>query len=176
MIRFSLIFFLIVASAPLARADGNDGQTLRSADGEYQLKVPRGWEAEDFHLDAVAIGAIDKHLGEYAEVVAENVDDYTSSLTLYAEAKRDVMAMSLDNPRMSPGRDVTVNGAHALRFEIHGELPNSSVSIGYVLTVLKTKTHYIQIIGWLKDSHFKEHAADLQALAEGFSESADSQK
>jgi len=171
----SRFFFLVMAMgmlvAPWIRADSGDTNTLRSADGQYQLVVPSSWESNDFHLPNVQIGAIEKHRGEYAEVIVERQEDYTDSLQQYADAKRATMAMSLDNPRVSPGERLKIKGQDALRFEIHGQLPNSGVAIAYSLTVIKTKAHYVQVIGWTEESHFAGNRAELEGLAGGFSES-----
>jgi hypothetical protein len=168
------LFFLAMSmlTAQWAQADAGDSNTLRSADGQYQLVVPSHWESNDFHLSNVQIGAIDKHRGEYAEVIVERQEDYTDSLDQYADAKRDTMAMSLDNPRLTPGVRLKINGHDALRFEIHGQLPNSSVSIAYSLTVIKTKSHYVQVVAWTQESHFAANRAELEALAYGFSETS----
>ncbi|MGD0389104.1 MAG: hypothetical protein ABSC42_09135 [Tepidisphaeraceae bacterium] len=170
------LFFLVMAmgmlSAQWAPADSGDNNTLRSADGQYQLVVPKPWQSNDFHLPNVQIGAIDKHRGLYAEVVVERQEDYTDSLREYADAKRDTMAMSLDNPRLTAGVWLKIKGQDALHFEIHGQLPNSSVSVGYSLTVIKTKVHYVQVIGWTEDSHFADNQAELEGLADGFSETS----
>jgi hypothetical protein len=166
-----ILTIAMLASGP-ARADSGDGKTFRSADGQYQLVLTKDWESADFHLDTVQIGAINKHAGEYVEIVVENRQDYVDSLDEYAEAKRDTMALSLDNPRATPAQRVNVNGLDALRLELHGQLPNSSVSVGYVLTVIKTKTHYIQVIGWTLESHFSDNQAELEGVATGFSETS----
>jgi hypothetical protein len=177
MIRLAIIFvFLAAAASPLAHADATDSNILHSTDGQFQLVVPKGWEAKDFHLETVQIGTVNKKLDEYAEVIAENRSDYTNSLQEYADGKRDTMAMSLDNPRLTAGEHVKVNGAEGFRYEIHGQIPNSKVSIGYTLTIFKSKSHYIQIVAWTQDSHFSERIVDLQNLAAGFSENSDAQK
>ncbi len=152
---------------------GDDSTTLSSADGRYHLIIPKGWSAADFHVDNVQIGASYPRHGEYAEVVADPQEDYVGSLKQFAEAKRDTMAMSLDNPRLSAGQQLKVNGQDAFRFELHGTLPGTSVSVGYCLTILATRTHYIQVIGWTEDSHFAENRDELNLLAQGFSEKAD---
>jgi hypothetical protein len=164
---------VIIAILPttIARADSG-GRTLRSADGKYQLAVPQGWDSHDFHIDAVQIGAMNKDRGEYGELIGENIEEYTDSLAQYADAKRDTMAMSLDNPTLTAGQQMKINGLDAIRFELHGQLPNSNTKIGYVVTVLKTKLHYIQVIGWTLDSHFDEHHDELAGLANGFSENS----
>jgi hypothetical protein len=169
---FLMIVTIAALAMPPALADSNDGPTLRSADGQFQLKLPSGWESKDFQLDAVQIGAIDKKNGEYLELVAEDQQNYTDSLNQYAEAKRDTMALSLDNPHMTPGEGLRVNGLDAIRFELHGQLPNTNVSVGYVLTIMKTKAHYIQLIAWTKDSRFAANQAELAGLPAGFSETS----
>jgi hypothetical protein len=116
------------------------------ADGQYQLVAPKGWAPADFHVANAQISASDPHRGEYAEVVADKQDDYAGSLPQFAEAKRDTMAMGLDNPRLSPIQPIKMHSQNAFRFEIYGQLPGSGTSIGYCVTVLATKTHYIQII------------------------------
>jgi hypothetical protein len=164
---------ILTAASPLARADSKDSKTFTSADGKYQLVLNKGWQTKDFHLDAVQIGALNKHLGEYVEVIAEDLQNYTDSLFQYAEAKRDTMAMSLDNPKMTAAQQVDVNGLAGLRYEIHGQLPNTETSVAFILTVTKTKTHYIQVVVWTKESHFKDDRADMENLANGFSEVKD---
>jgi hypothetical protein len=175
LLALTIVTIGILASE-IARADSSGGKSFRSADGKYQLVLTRDWESADFHQDTVQIGATDKHTGEYVEIVADDRQDYVDSLEQYAEAKRDTMAMSLDNPRMTAAQRLTINGLDAMRFELHGQLPNSNVSIGYVLTVLKTKTHYIQVIGWTLESHFADNRAELEGLAGGFSETSDAGK
>ncbi len=164
----------ILSLPPHVYAD--DAVTLTSPGGQYRLVAPNGWGPADFHVDNVQIGASNPHRGEYAEVVADRQDDYVGSLRQFAEAKRDTMAMSLDNPRLSPPQQLKVNGQDAFRYEIHGQLPGSNVTVGYCLTVLATKTHYIQVIGWAEDSHFSDDRQELNSLAQGFSEKSDAQK
>jgi hypothetical protein len=163
----------LIGISQVAGAD-SDSTTLRSADGQYQFVVPKGWEANDFHLDAVQIGAIEKHRGEYAEVIVENQADYTSSLMVYARAKRDTMAMSLNNVRLTAGQAVQVNGYDGYTFEIHGQLPSTNADVAYCLTVLRTKTHYVQVIGFVAESQFSKNRDELAGLAGGFSETGDS--
>ncbi len=171
MKRIALIIVTIAILAPgIAPADFGDGKTFRSADGQYQLVLPKGWESTDFHVDTVQIGAVNKHSGDYVELIVEDRQNYVDSLDQYAEAKRDTMAMSLDNPHMTAAQRLTINGLDAMRFELHGQLPNSNVSVGYVLTIMKTKTHYIQVVGWTQDSHFSDNQGELEGLAGGFSE------
>jgi hypothetical protein len=153
-----------------ANGDTNSTTSLHSSDGQYQLVLGKGWTPYDFHLDAVQIGAIQKARGEYVEVIVENQSDYTNSLGAYARAKRDTMAISLDNPKLTSGQYSPINGHDAISFEIHGQLPGTNTSVGYTLTVIKTKTHYVQVIGWTQESHFTDNVNDLQALAGGFSE------
>jgi hypothetical protein len=177
MKRLALIIVTIAISALApARADSSDGKSFRSANGVYQLVLAKDWESVDFHLDTVQIGATNKHSGEYVEIIAEDRQEYVDSLQQYAEAKRNTMALSLDNPRMTSAERLTVNGLDAMRFELHGQLPNSNTSVGYVLTVMKTKTHYIQVIGWTQESHFADNQAELEGLAGGFSETSDAAK
>jgi len=169
----TLILTLLSVTSSL-RAD--DSATLTSPNGQYRLSVPKTWGPADFKVDNVQIGASNPHRGEYAEVIADRQEDYVGSLRQFAEAKRDTMALSLDNPRLSPAQQLKVNGQDAFRFELHGQLPGSSVSIGYCLTVLATKTHYVQVIGWSEDSHFDGNRAELNSLAQGFSETTDTPK
>jgi hypothetical protein len=173
MKRFILLAVAsLLALAPRAHADSKNTTTLSSPDGQYELTLPDSWEAADFHVDKVQIGAENKSRGEYVEVIAENQRDYTDSLTRYAQAKRDTMALSLDNPRLTEPQQTKINGLPAVRCEIHGQLPNTNTAVGYLLTVIKTKTHYIQIVAWVKDSHFSDRKGDLTSLADGFSETS----
>jgi hypothetical protein len=177
MKRLALIMVTVaILALPPARAGSSDGKTIRSADGVYQLVLSKDWEPADFHVDTAQIGATNKHSGEYVEIVAEDRQAYVDSLQQYAEAKRDTMALSLDNPRMTAAQRLTVNGLEAMRYDLHGQLPNSNTSVGYVLTVMKTKTHYVQVIGWTLESHFSDNQAELEGLAGGFSETADAGK
>jgi hypothetical protein len=171
---FGVLILAILSLPTFARAD--DSITLSSPDGRYHLSVPKAWSLADFKVDNIQIGASNPHRGEYAEVIADPQEDYVGSLKQFAEAKRDTMAMSLDNPRLSPAQELKVNGQDALRFELHGQLPGSGVSVGYCLTVFATKTHYIQVIGWSEDSHFDANRQELNLLAQGFSETTDAQK
>jgi hypothetical protein len=177
MRRFALILAATMFSAvATAGADSDNSKTFQSTDGQYQLVLTKDWQTTDFHNVAVQISAVDKHTGEYVELIAEDRQTYVDSLEQYAEAKRDTMALSLDNPRLTAAAHLNINGLDAVRYEIHGQLPNSSVTIGYLLTVIRTKTHYIQIIGFAQESHFSENAGDLGSLAGGFSETADAAK
>lgn len=169
-LSISTLILTILAAAPNLHAD--DSITLTSPNGQYSLTAPKGWGSADFKVDDIQIGASNPHRGEYAEVVAVRQEDYAGSLKQFAEAKRDTMAMSLDNPRIFPGQRLKLNKQDAYRFEIRGQLPNTNVSIAYVLTVLATKTHYIQIVGWTEESHLAENQAELYSLSEGFSENS----
>jgi hypothetical protein len=170
----SIAILTLLALTPSLHAD--DSITLTSPNGQYSLTAPKGWGSADFKVDNVQIGASNPRRGEYAEVVAVRQEDYAGSLKQFAEAKRDTMAMSLDNPRLFPGQRLKINKQDAYRFEIRGQLPNTNVSVAYCLTVLATKTSYIQIVGWTEESHLAENQAELYSLAEGFSENAAAEK
>ena len=68
-------------------ADSKEGKTFSSSDGSFQLVTPDGWEAADFPVDNIRIGAQNKKQGEYVEVIVENLSDYTDSIVKYTEAK-----------------------------------------------------------------------------------------
>jgi hypothetical protein len=177
MIRHALIVAAIaILPCQFASADATDGPTLHSSDGQYQLSLPKDWESKDFHLSTVQIGAMNKHKGEYAEVIVEDRGQYTDSLAQYAQAKRDTMAMSLDNPSLTAAREVKVNGLDGVLYELHGQLPNSETAIAYTLTCIKTKSHYVQIVCWTQESHFAENRDEREALAAGFTETPDAGK
>ena len=173
-LSIAVAILLFLTLTPNLYAD--DSVTLTSPNGQYNLTTPKGWGSADFKVDNVQIGASNPHRGEYAEVVADRQEDYAGSLKEFAEAKRDTMAMSLDNPRLFPSQRLKINKQDAYRFEIHGQLPGSNVSVAYCLTILATKTHYIQIIGWTEESHFAENRPELSSLADGFSEKSDADK
>jgi hypothetical protein len=158
------------------RADSQKTITLSSPDGQYQLTLPDSWESANFNVQNVQIAAQNKSRGEYVEVIAEDASAYTNSIVRYAQAKRDTMALSLDDPRISAPEETTINKLPAVRCEIHGQIPNTNTSVGYLLTVIKTKTHYIQIVAWVKESRFNDRKSDLTALADGFSETSGSDK
>lgn len=168
------ILFVVAAAMILsgcsAGAQPPAGQNPFTADSRYDLKLPTGWEHHDFGLPTVAIGGINKNRGEYVELIAEDPAQYTDSLVEYAEAKRNTMALSLDNPRMLPGHRVTFAGYPGVQYVIHGTLPDTQVEVGYVLTVLKTKDRLIQIITWAPEKYFEADFADLRQLPAGFSE------
>jgi hypothetical protein len=171
VLPITAVILLFLTLTPSLQADGSI--TLTSSNGQYNLTVPKGWGSADFKVDNVQIGASNPHRGEYAEVVADRQEDYAGSLKEFAQAKRDTMAMSLDNPHLFSGQALKINKQDAYRYEIHGQLPNTNVSVAYCLTVLATKTQYIQIIGWTEESHFADNRDELYSLAEGFSEKAD---
>jgi hypothetical protein len=176
-----LILFLAMLIGSLAiiqstRADSKNTTTFTSPDGQYQLTLPDGWTTADFQVATAAITAMNKHRGEYVELIVEDQANYTNSLLRYAQAKRDTMALSLDNPKLSQPVETKINGYDAVWCEIHGQLPNTDTSVGYLLTVLKTKGEYIQIVTWTKDSQFGDRKSELQALANGFSEATGSAK
>jgi hypothetical protein len=158
------------------QADSKKTITLTSPDGQYQLVLPDSWETANFNVANALISAENKSRGEYVEVIAEDASNYTSDIVRYAQAKRDTMALSLDNPRITAPQETKINDLPAVRCEIHGQIPNTNTSVGYVLTVIKTKDHYIQVVAWVKESRFNDRQADLTSLADGFSETSGNQK
>ena len=172
----SVAIVIALFSAQFTRADSNKTTTFTSPDGQYQLTLSDGWTNADFQVANAEIVAMNKHRGEYVGLIADDQSSYTNSLVRYAQAKRDTMALSLDNPKLTAPVAMKVNGYDAVRCEIHGQLPNSDTSIGYSLTVLKTKTQYIQIVAWTRDSQFNDRKDELLGLANGFSEPSDAQK
>jgi hypothetical protein len=173
-LSITTIILTLLTISPTLHAD--DSITLTSPNRQYTLTAPKGWGSADFKVENIQIGASNPRRGEYAEVIADRQEDYAGSLKEFAEAKRDTMAMSLDNPRLFPGQKLKINKQDAYRYEIHGQLPNTNISVAYCLTVLETKTHYIQIVGWSEESHFAENSAELCSLANGFSENPAAEK
>jgi hypothetical protein len=182
MLMSSMKSQVLVAVATLlftlsfARADSKNTVTLSSPDGDYELALPDGWESANFNVANAQISAENKSRGEYVMVIAEDTANYTSSIVRYAQAKRDTMALSLDNPRITAPQETKINDLPAVRCEIHGQIPNTNTIVGYLLTVIRTQTHYIQIVAWVKESRFNERKGDLTSLADGFSETASSGK
>lgn len=167
-----ILLFISSMPHPLLADSKSDRVTLQSADNQYRISLPAGWSAFDFHLDNVQIGARNKDRAEFAEVIVEPTQDYTSSLPDYAAAKRDTIAMCLDNARLSAGIALKIHDRDAIRFEIHGQLPKTKVAVAYLLTVISDKDKYVQIVAWTEESRFTDNLSEIQSLADGFSETA----
>lgn len=96
-----------------------------------------------------------------------DIDDET--LTQFAKDRIAAVAHKVDGTVSEP-TTTTVNGSDAVRYELHGIIHGSQTPIGYIVTILQSKSYFAFVIAGAPEPDFKADADELCALAGGFAE------
>jgi len=142
---------------------------VRTADGQHQLSVPRGWKEDRSLHDKAEIQVADAPEEMYALVLTDGKDSSAGmDISKYAEATREAFSKSLVSPQVGAPRWLSVNGASAIECEIRGSVQNLDVI--YLHTVVETPKHYHQVMAWTLKSQWERNKDTLQAVTESFRE------
>jgi hypothetical protein len=161
-----LLFLSLFLLSPLASV-AYAGPLLTGADGNVELQLPDGWNAETPDQPGWLKGS-NKNL--YVLVISENKQDF-ADIKAYGELVSKQMVKRLQDGEASAPQEATVGGRPALRYEIFGTISNG-LRIGYLLTVVETEHRFSQVLGWTLRSEFTDRKSDLGDLATGLREAA----
>jgi hypothetical protein len=162
-ICFPALLLLLVAAASL-RADVFKG---RSA--PQQITAPSGWTAS----------ALDKSAKSYTQLVLtdETGDvgvmllyqggaDLDLSLKEYADTILKQMIADLTDTDHTEWKKIKVDGIDALRCQLSGTRDN--LKLKYLVTILKGKDSYSQVLAFTKRSAFTDHLDELTKISDSF--------
>jgi len=140
------------------------GQTIISEDSLFSVTIPKGWtQVADHSLNDDADLQAQKLFGDqyFVAIIEAKADlDYT-----FDEWMKKVMnryLASMDNPSVTEGKDVLIDGQPAKQYEI--TMTKSRVRLTLLATYVNGKTHFAQILAWTLASKFQSSVDNLDAI------------
>jgi hypothetical protein len=165
-------------TAKVVETPFKDAETVTIQD-RFSLDIPTSMSAaEGLHEDAV-LGYQNPYKEMYVIVIDENEDDFTKAIKkaklgksyshdLDGYAKIVSQNFTIEEPKTTPYKDVTINGLPAKQMEITGKM--SGHGIYYLLTVVKGKDHYYQVVAWTLLDKMEEHKPIFEKMVATFKE------
>lgn len=146
------------------------GRLLRNAQGQVELLLPTGWQADGRLNERADLQASNELLNLYVIVLSEN-KGALSQFTLGDNSSyyRRLLVQGLTKLESQQITNVTViDGKPAVQYEIRGELEGQKVV--YLHTTMATDDRYYQIVSWTKADLYNQHRQELQNVIGSFRE------
>ncbi|MBG0827121.1 hypothetical protein HS041_05020 [Planomonospora sp. ID67723] len=142
-----------------------DGRTVTSTDGKSQLTIPNDWETLSLLAEAdVQVGNQVKE--QYLMVITEDQASFDLDLAGYAKLVIDQMQTKLTNTSAGEPQQLTVNGAPAIQYELHGTA--QGVRITYWVTLVEGAKDFHQVLTWTLETRGEEHGPLLRDVTATF--------
>jgi hypothetical protein len=165
--------FALVLSIHLAPLWADDKITLKSKDGQTQIVLPDGWVQADSSNSAAAIEGRNEDSTAFVMVIVADRSDPYATLEEYARDRRNEVLSHLVRSKSSEPRESQWNGFNAIQYEIHGVFAASRVPIGYFLTIVEVKHHYLEVVSWAVEKDFADNADTLRDAIKNVSYAGD---
>nr|BFE85199.1 hypothetical protein GCM10020093_078000 [Planobispora longispora] len=89
-----------------------------------------------------------------------------TNLAAYGQLVIEQMKKNLTNPSAGSPQELTVNGAPAIQYELHGTA--QGVPIAYWVTLVEGKQDFHQVLAWTLESEGPVHGPLLRQVTETF--------
>jgi hypothetical protein len=149
-----------------ARADDNTtGTTFKNSDGTVQLAMPDGWVEAKSSNSGAAIEVRNEDSDAFVMVRIDDRTDPYATVDDYGKDRRDEILSHLVKSKTTEPKDTQISDHDAVVYEIHGTIPSTKMQLGYVLTLVQFRKHYVQILAWSIEANFNDNAAVLRHAA-----------
>lgn len=141
---------------------------VRALDGSVELDLPAGWlRTENVARGDRTVKLTCRHprADAYLAVVAEPCRSADVSLDDYAAAVAERMAAQLGSSTRTPWTTVKVGDRDGRRCELTGTV--GTLAVGYVVTVVRTDTGFVQVVGWTAAGQLAANRTLLAEAADG---------
>ena len=147
-----------------------DGSTevLEGDNGNFTIEVPTPWFPDKRLNKRAELGA-SFPLGEmYVVVFYESADRLPKKISLerYSAFTRGAILDGLGSPSEEKVGTRSIDGYDSLEYELRGTFKNHELV--YLHDVLRTETHFVQILAWTVGSHFDENSETLRSVINSF--------
>ncbi|GAA3443357.1 hypothetical protein [Planomonospora venezuelensis] len=142
-----------------------DGRTVTSTDGKSQLTIPADWETLSLLNEAdVQVGNQAKE--QYLMVITEDKASFDLDLAGYGKLVIEQMQTKLTNTSAGEPQQLTINGAPAIQYELHGTA--QGVRITYWVTLVQGAADFHQVLTWTLETKGEEHGPLLRDVTATF--------
>jgi hypothetical protein len=141
---------------------------LTSRDNKFQITVPAGWRTSSELHDKAGIQAANKFKELYVIVLSEDQNDFAGEMTLdkFTEITRNSLMSKYQSPRATDVETISISGNDARQYELRGTSEN--IAVVFIVTTVRTPTHYHQILAWTLPSKWGENKDVLKEVTESF--------
>jgi hypothetical protein len=165
-----VLLFSITSACALLNSLGGKPTVLTSADGNFQLTVPPGWQQESGLNPEAVIQAANRSGKMYAMVISESKQDFTGETKLaeFTSLTRNIMLGRLSSPEATEPKPTTISGNSALQYELRGVV--QGLNLMYIVTTVETPQHYHQVITWTQPSQIDNNRSTMLEVTQSFKE------
>ena len=175
-IKFVLLFLLmgIIACKPSPmeeKAKNNQpagpSTVITGTDGKNQLTLPAGWK-QAYELNKRAeLQALNSDTDCYLISISDNKTDFPNlTLEQHASTTLKKLLAGLKNPVLNQPKPLTINGNHAIQYQVHGLF--NSTAVVYIHTTIETKLQYTQIVTWTQETKFETNRPAMEQIINSF--------
>jgi hypothetical protein len=145
-------------------------QIMTATDGKSQLSVPGTWSAQKDLNDNASIQAGNLLAEQYAIVISESKEDFSSKMTLndYADVIRKSAKTTLTDAVLTETKPVTINGYPAVQFEVDGTVSN--IKAKWLYTLVDAPKNFHQILAWSTASKYEKNKPVFLEVVNSFKE------
>jgi hypothetical protein len=145
-------------------------QIMTATDGKSQLSVPGTWSAQKDLNDNASIQAGNLLAEQYAIVISESKEDFSSKMTLndYADVIRKSAKQTLTDAVLTETKPVTINGYPAVQFEVDGSVSN--IKAKWLYTLVNAPNNFHQILAWSTASKYEKNKPVFVDVINSFKE------
>jgi hypothetical protein len=104
-------------------------------------------------------------------VLADSRADLAGTFDEYVQGRVDALTKSLADVKTSDKTPVKAGDGDAYQFQVEGTTTgDTKLKIVYILTLLQTKSYWIQVLAWATPSNFVANKDELTKIAATVSE------
>ena len=146
-----------------ADTGNNETKVMKSTDGKIEITVPKSWNEENLNNDVAILQVADFSKEQYLLIITESTEDFAvdAAPSDYLELVLENIKTVSVNPIISEQKDIKINGLDATQCEVSAEI--EKIKIKYLITVIKSKDQFIQVLAWSLSSKYAESKPALES-------------
>jgi hypothetical protein len=142
-------------------------RTLVSKDGKTSLDLPAGWIDPPMQLSPMAtIQAAAILQNSFVMVITESKQGKEIPLDAYTKVVLEQMQHNVQNAKVGPTSNLTVNGLPAMQARLAGHI--SGMDIVYLVTAYDGGDSLHQVVAWTTPANESKMWTALQTISRGF--------
>jgi hypothetical protein len=150
---------------PADEVDVTLSETLVSADGLFQMKVPGSWKQESNLNEAAILQAADRGREAYALLIIDPKKPFEgTALGRFADTQVQKFLESVSDSKLSGPDLVIIDGNEALQYEIEGKA--GDVDVTYLYTFMESDDSFLKAVTWSLADNYRSNKKALAAVTE----------
>lgn len=147
---------------------------VNATDGRSRVCLPDGWSVRPDMNNALAgIKVGDPVREAYLLVISEPKADFADNMTYrgHSDLTRGLLMKNIQQPTIVAGpTELTINGRHAVQYEIHGISKTTRLKLAYLHTTVDGEKMFHQVLAWTMQSRAAETRPALNEAIDSFTD------